>query len=286
MAAMADWKPNIFEFLDYRAYLRAYYEAAKEHLPAFSYRYFARRAGLSSPSFLRLVMHGERNIGTTAQNFAQGLELDEHEANYFELLVEFDQSDSDKEANEAYEKLAARRRFRNARRIHEGMFEYLSHWYYPAIREMVARADFRDDPQWISEQLLPSVAPELVEKALDILLELGLVERTDEGDLVRGESSVTTEHEVRSLAIGNYHRQMLSRAAESIESVPRQMRDLGAMTVCVSPETIAELKERVHAFRELLFEICERDEDHQVVYQINTQLFPLTVLPFEPDGDE
>ena len=285
---MSDWKPNIFDFLDYRAYLRAYYEAAKENMPAFSYRYFARKADLSSPSFLRHVMRGERNIDNTVDNFARGLDLDAEEAAFFELLVDFDQAEGDHERNRAFEKLAASRRFRTARRIEHGMFDYLSHWYYPAIREMVARSDFREEPEWIAAELTPTIEPEEAAEAIAVLVELGLLVRDDRGNLERAEPSLTTEHEVRSLAIANYHRQMLERAGESIELVPRQFRDLGAMTVCISPETIAELKSRVHAFREVLFELCDSDDDPQVVFQINTQLFPLSELPDtseDPTGD-
>ncbi len=283
---MTEWKPNIFEFLDYRAYLRAYYKAAKENVSAFSYRYFARRAGLSSPSFLRHVMRGERNIGTTTKNFTDALELNEEETQFFILLVDFDQAETEREADQAFEKLAANRRFRNARRLSQAMFEYLSHWYYPAIREMVARVDFQEDSAWIASQLMPSIKPEEAEVAISTLLDLGLVERSDDGRLRRGESSVTTGHEVRSLAIANYHRQMLERAGESIELIPREYRDLGAMTVCISPATIREVKQRVHTFRELLFEICESDDSPQVVFQINTQIFPLSALPEEDVGDE
>lgn len=282
---MTDWRPDIFDFLNYRSYLKAYYEAAKENVPAFSYRFFARESRLKSPSFLRLVMNGERNIGSTVPNFVRGLGLDEEEAAYFQLLVDFEQAETDSEKTAAYEKVAARRRFRSARRIHHGMFEYLSRWYYPAIREMVAREDFREEPSWIGAQLFPSVGSDQVEEALQVLLELGLLRRGDDGRLERGESSVTTEHEVRSLAIGNYHRQMMERAKESITTVPREYRDLGAMTVCVSAQTIRDLKVRVHEFRELLFEICERDESPEIVFQINTQLFPLSRLEPEPPGE-
>lgn len=283
---MEDWKPNIFEFLDYRAYLEAYYEAAKEHVPAFSYRYFARRAGLSSPSFLRHVIRGERNIGTTAKNFARALELDDEERRFFFMLVDFGQAETEREANQAFEKLAASQRFRKARRIDRGMFQYLSHWYYPAIREMVARPDFQEDPAWIAQQLMPAIDAEQAGEALETLEDLELIDRDEQGRLRRHDISVTTGHEVRSLAIANYHRQMLERAGESIELIPRQYRDLGAMTVCISKSTIGELKERVHAFRELLLEICDRDEAHEVVFQINTQLFPLSVLPETIDGDD
>ncbi|MFP4600800.1 MAG: TIGR02147 family protein [Persicimonas sp.] len=285
---MAEWKPDIWAYLDYRAFLRDYYEAAKQNVSAFSYRYFARKAGLSSPSFLRHVIRGERNIGDTIDEFARGLELDDEEARFFELLVEFDQAESTDSKNQAFEKLAATRRFRQARRIDRGMFEYLSHWYYPAIREMVARPDFRDDPDWIAAELMPAIEPEQAKEALETLLDLGLVTRHRDGHLVRGEPSVTTGHEVRSLAIGNYHRQMLERAGESIERVPRDLRDLGAMTVCISKHTATDIKQRIHEFREIIFELCDADLCPEVVFQFNTQLFPMSRLParIEPDADE
>jgi uncharacterized protein (TIGR02147 family) len=148
---------------------------------------------------------------------------------------------------------------------------------------MTARADFREDPAWIAAELTPAITAEEAERALEDLLDLGLVERDSDGAIVRGEPSVTTGHEVRSLAIANYHRQMLERASESIESVPREARDLAAMTVCISRDTIADIKSRVHEFRELLFEICDGDDTHEVVFQINTQLFPLSRLPDTED---
>jgi uncharacterized protein (TIGR02147 family) len=280
---MSDWKPDIFEYLDYREFLRDYYEAGKEHSSSFSYRYFARRANISSPSFLRHVIRGERNLGDTVDNFSKAIGFDEEEAEFFRLLVDFNQAETDAEKNRAFERVAASRRFRSARRIDQGMFEYLSHWYYPAIREMTARADFREDPAWIAAELTPAITAEEAERALEDLLDLGLVERDSDGAIVRGEPSVTTGHEVRSLAIANYHRQMLERASESIESVPREARDLAAMTVCISRDTIADIKSRVHEFRELLFEICDGDDTHEVVFQINTQLFPLSRLPDTED---
>jgi hypothetical protein len=39
--------------------------ASKKAKPQYSFRYFARRAGLSSSNFLKLVMDGKRNLGPT-----------------------------------------------------------------------------------------------------------------------------------------------------------------------------------------------------------------------------
>jgi len=36
---------RVYDFLDYRAYLRAYYEAAKRTRPSFTFRLFSKLAG-------------------------------------------------------------------------------------------------------------------------------------------------------------------------------------------------------------------------------------------------
>jgi len=50
---------DISLYTDYRIFLRDYYQSCKKSMPRFSYRVIAERAGLSSPSFLRMVMEGQ-----------------------------------------------------------------------------------------------------------------------------------------------------------------------------------------------------------------------------------
>lgn len=274
---MNSWKPDIFAYLDYRAYLRDFYDRAKEHSRVYSFRYLARRAGFSSPNFIKLVMDGKRNLGDASiEPVAKALDLDEDESSFFHSLVIFDQAATAEQKNEVFEQIAASRRFRNARRIDHNMFEYLSHWYYPAIRELSARPDFRPDPAWISPRLHPKVPEAQVARAIELLYELEVLIPDEDGTCSRGQPSLTTGHEVGSLAIGNFHRQMMSKAAESIESTPRTLRDISGLTVCVSESLIPEIKNRIHQFRESLLELCDSDEGPEVVYQINFQLFPLT----------
>lgn len=272
-----DWKPDIYEYLDYREYLGAYYDAAKANTRAFSYRYFSRKAGFASPNFLKLVIDGKRNLGPdSVERFARALKLDRDERRFFADLVALAQAATDAERNEAYERVAASRTFRDARRIDAGFFEYLSRWYHPAIREMVLRKDFVEDTEWIASRLLPAITPDEARASLTLLLELGLLVRDDEGALAHGDAAITTGHEVRSLAIANYHRQMLQRAGESIELVDRELRDLSALTMVISSATVAEMKQRIHAFRERMLDLSMRDEAPTAVYQLGIQLFPLT----------
>jgi len=277
---------NVFEYLDYRAFLRAFYVAEKERRPAFSHRFFSRLAGLRSPNFLKLVMDGERNLGPeTVPKFIKALGLTGEAASFFADLVTFTQAESVADKNRAFERISASRRFRSARRIEGDLFKYLSHWYYPAIRELAAREDFQESPKWIASQLRPKIAPSDAAMALNLLLSLGLLVRDPEtGKIVRGEPTITTEHEIRSLAVANFHRQMLERAGASIDTIPSEQRDLAALTVCVGPASAALVKERIHRFREEMTQLCDSDTKGQIVYQMNIQWFPLSAMPGEEES--
>lgn len=275
--------PSVFDHLDYRAFLRAFYAYEKERRAAFSYRYFSRRAGLKSPNFLKLVMDGERNLGPeTVPKFIEAMKLEGEAAAFFADLVIFTQADSIADKNRAFERISASRRFRSARRIEGDLFKYLSHWYFPAIRELAGRPDFQENAAWIASVLRPKISTSDAQTALNLLLSLGLLVRdAASGKVVRGEPTLTTEHEVRSLGVRAFHRQMLERASDAIDTAPRELRDLAALTVCVSPATAALVKQRIHKFREELTQLCDADTTGTVVYQLNLQWFPLSAQPGE-----
>ena len=270
----------VFDYLDFRAYLRAYYEAAKATRAGFSFRTFSKLAGLKSPNFFKLVMDGERNLGPdTVPKFADALGLEGPERSFFADLVAFDQAPNSAEKNRAFERIAASRRFRAARRIDSMLLRYLSHWYHPAVRELVGRCDFVEDPQWIAETLQPHITATQARDSVVLLVELGLLERDPATHrLVQAEPTLTTEHEVQTIGAAQFHREMMKRATDALDTIPPQHRDFAALTVRVSARNVARVKERIHAFRESLAELCDADTEGRSVYQLNIQWFPLSRL--------
>jgi uncharacterized protein (TIGR02147 family) len=57
---------NIYNFSDYRDFLKDRYRQLKEADSLFSFRYFSKEAGFGSPNYLKLVMDGKRNLSTEA----------------------------------------------------------------------------------------------------------------------------------------------------------------------------------------------------------------------------
>jgi uncharacterized protein (TIGR02147 family) len=68
---------------------------------------------------------------------------------------------------------------------------------------------------------------------------------------------------------------MMKRAAESIDRVPWENRELSALTLCISRTTAGKLKSMIQEFRKTLMEAATEDRDPEGVYQLNFHLFPL-----------
>ncbi|MEQ1502218.1 MAG: TIGR02147 family protein [Myxococcota bacterium] len=275
--------PDVFQFLSYRQFLDAWYAARKAADARFSHRLFARRAGAASPSLLAEVASGKRNLSAPMiDGFVRALGLGGGAAAFFRDLVAFDQGPTETERNAAWDRIAASRRFRQARPIDGAAFAYLSSWFLPAIRELALRSDFRAEAEWVAKTLEPRIPVAQARDALGVLRQLGLLVERD-GRWVPADTSVATPHQVRGLAVHNYHRQMLERATAAVGSVPSAERHLVGVTVAVPESLVPALKAELDRFQERLLHLCDQHAaDAERVYQVELCLFPLSRGRGEP----
>src|SRR6185503_1090492 len=104
---------------------------------------------------------------------------------------------------------------------------------------------------------------------------LGFLKR-EKGRLVQSEKNISTAREIISLAIANFHRQMIQRAGESIDRTKPEKRDISSLTIALSAEKFQEAKRRIQEFRRELNVLLSEDACPKSVYQINFQLFNLS----------
>jgi len=268
---------DVYEYLDYRAFLRDFYSAKKEKSRSFSYRSFSRRAGVSSPNYLKLVIDGARSLSPKmAASFAEACGLDAEASRYFVHLVAFNQAKTTDERDKSYGKLASFRQYRLAHRLEISHAAYYSDWFMPAVRELAASPHFKEDPEWIAEQLIPAITPLQAQRALEILIELELLVRDSTGKLVQADALLSTGPETRGLHIAAFHRAMTSRAIESIDLVAPEDRDISSLTLCLGRKGLRAFKEHLQRVRRELLELSALEKNPEQVVQINFQLFPLT----------
>lgn len=268
---------DVFGYRDYRAFLRAYYERRKAEKNGFSHAEFSKGIGLRSPNYLKLVSDGARNLTPDlAHRFGEACGLRNEPLSYFCTLVAFNQAKTARERGLHYEKLQGFRRFRASHKLDAAQSAYYGQWFIPAVYELCAREDFDEDPRWIARSLLPPISPKQASHALEVLAKLGLLSRDARGRLVQNDAVVETPEGPLGHHVVQFHRAMMERAAESLDLVPRDEREIGALTFCLSEARMRELKSELEAFREQLLQRYMKDERPERVVQVNLQMFPLS----------
>lgn len=272
-------RPDIFDYLDYRAFLRDMFNYKKEKNQYFSYRAFSGRAGFSSPNFLKLVITDQRNLtNASVGKIAKGFDLKKQERDFFENLVFMNQASSHDDKNHYYTKMMSANGYLKSHKIDKSSYEYFSKWYYPAIREIAIFGNRNSTPEEMAKLLNPNITLKEAENALNLLLELELLRKDKAGLWKQVDKVVSTGPEVKSLVIANYHKEMIKLGIESLERHPSDKRDISGVTLSVKKEKITEIKKRIVAFRKELLKLACEDENSDQVVQINIQAFPLTKI--------
>ncbi|MGZ3771929.1 MAG: TIGR02147 family protein [Bdellovibrio sp.] len=281
---METTKKSVFEYDNYRIFLKDFYVYSKAKNKNFSYRYFARISGVGSPSFLKHVIDGERNLTSAViEKFVKALKLNKQEASFFKSLVFLNQATTLKEREIYAQELSTHKLFTKYQSLSAAQLNYYEHWYYVAIREMVSVQGFKEDPEWIGRHLNPQVSPAEVKKAIAELIKLGLLKRKKNGQLAQTDPLVSTGNEVTSALVACFHKEMMKKAAEAIELYPKPKREISCGTFGVSEKTFNVIKEKTQKFRREMQELAAQDADQDFVCQLNFQIFPLSVFDKEEE---
>ena len=269
-------EPDVLQYTNYRVYLRDYYEFKKKTVPAFSLRFFAEKAGLSSHAHLKLTIDGKRNITkNTVVKLIHGLGLDGQRAVYFESLVFFNQAQTDADKQVYYAQLLKASPRSKLHKMDKAQFRIFREWHHSAILEMVALKDFRPIPDWISKRLGGLITPAQVTESLKLLVEVGLLVKTANGYRQR-DPLITTDDEVQDLMVKMYHLQMLKLSADMLSTLPGAQRDVSALTFSIKREDFPNLKKHLQLMRKELLDFSAKAGEAEDVVQVNIQLYPLT----------
>lgn len=268
---------TVFEYLDYREFLNAYYREQKRRHSYFSIRYISQRTGIDAAHIMR-VLQGRRHLSDkTAAAFARLCKLADKEERYFQTLVHFNTARSSRLRQQAFERLLSLSGPRTTV-LQPEQYEFYSKWYYTAIRALVGMHSFRAkrDFSRMGAMLTPAISARQAREAVRLLKKLGLVIETSEGGLEATEKHITTGTRWRSLAVRKFQTETLRLALESLERHDTNIRDISTVTVGIGKDQIPALRERIAEFRQSMMAIAEENQDPDDVYQLNVQLFPLT----------
>lgn len=269
---------DLFASLDYREFLRDYYQARKEVHGYFSLRYFGNKVGMDS-SFLVRVFQGKNHITEdTTQHIAKLLQMTPRETQYFETLVAFTKAKNDAQAKVFFEQLQKIRGVGYVQ-IEDSRIGYFEHWSLPAMRSLLDYYKFDGDFSHLAAQFQPAITEDQAKRAFFLLMELGMLRRSEnEGQITYEviDNHLHSGHRWTDRSIQDYQKQTLELAMRALEHVPKPLRDISTVTMNISGEDLGDIRNLIDEFQQNLAKLVEASPRSDRVMQLNLQLFPLT----------
>jgi uncharacterized protein (TIGR02147 family) len=267
---------NIFTYTDFRKYLGDYYQARKKTDRKFSHRFIQEKTGVSSAGWFADVVKGRTNIhGSHIVKLAKLLQLRNSETDYFESMVLFGQSGTLEERTRYFHKMIAFKEVR-ADMVGVDRLEFYSKWYHGAIRELLFFHPFRGDYAELARRLSPPIRQAEARDSVALLERLGFVEPNGLGGFKAKEATLKKDSSFPSVVMANFLKANMELAIESLDRYSKDERDISALTISLSDEAFARVKEEIRALRMRILALADVDVAPSKVYQCNFQFFPMS----------
>ena len=269
---------DLFNYQNYRHYLKDYYNEQKETKRYFSYRYFSKKAGINASAFLYYVIEGKRNLTAgSIEKISSTIGHSDDEKKYFGNLVFFNQAKTIAEKAKYYSRVVECRKPFDMRTIEKDQYEFYSRWYHSIIREFATLIDFRDDFGLLGSLLVPQIGAKEAQASIDLLLRLRLLERDERGRYHRTDAVIGVNPAGEdAFVIERFQLEMLELSKRSFDAVSRSDRLCASTTFNISKATFELFRKKTREFRMELLDIARLDNEPDRVYQYTFNLFPAT----------
>ena len=270
-------KIRVFDYKNYRAFLRDWYTNEKTSRSTFSFRSFARKAGFKTSNFLMLVMNGKRNLTESSLNkFIIGLGLNKQDSEFFRNLIFFNQAKTNEEKDIYYQRMLLSKKYKKIKPIEGKQYEYYSKWYHPVIRELIASKEFDGTFEWLAKNVHPSITTSQAEKSVKLLEGLGFVKKVGANKWKQTDTVISTGPTLKSVIVHNYHKELIKLSMNMMDDDKLKNRDVSAITLGVRRSKMKEVIKKIREFRQEILKLASTEDEPEEVAQLNIQFFPVT----------
>lgn len=279
--------PVLSNYLDYRLYLKDYYNhrrlESKASLRPYSYSNFSAAAGIKSPNYLKMIIEGKRNLSDEmAIKFAKAMRFQKLQTAEFQALVHYTQATESSARNQYLRELADIRvqQKLDAGEIDQNTWDKIPGWVAYVLHAMIPSHGINGDVESLLRQFRGKALSQEVQVALEAMLRSGLIEKNaDDGRLFKKAEFMDDLTQISPALIRKLQSELMYLGLESLFRDQPQEREMGSLTVSLSEKEFEEIKFQLRKMRKSLMRDnltkVERAKKERV-YQINLQLYPLT----------
>ncbi len=269
---------SIYDFSDYRTFLKSHFGETKKTNPLWSYMAWSKSLGLSDNSSLLKIMKGKREAGPKLMaKLNKYFVFNQQEMIYFEDLIRLSKVKNDSRLELAIiERMKTNSPRKEFKLLDDRTFSIVSKWWHFAIRQMTKLDSFKSDITWIQKILRFKVDKRELQQAIDTMIEMDLLKKDSQTKKLQIQvPALSSQDDIPSEAVKQHHEAMLDNAKISLRTISPLEREITGQTFTIQQKNLPAAKEYIRNMMDEfthLFESTQGDE----VYQIQTQLFPLT----------
>lgn len=271
---------SIYSYTDYRAYLKAFYKFFKEDNYFFSYRYMADRIGIDHSCLVKVFNSARHLPDHSIDKVALFCKLDSREQDYFNAMVQFAKSTSDSDIKLWYERMLTLKTV-TYQNIEDRQYRYFQSWIHAAVRSALDLRSYSEEYDQLAKSIRPPISLSQAKESVELLLELGMIERNDDGVLQNAKRHLSTPASWSSVAIRHYQKECIQLSLDAIQRFTQEKRDISTITMSIPKSKLDEIKALSEEFRQAVVARVNDMEQPDSVYQLNIQFFPLA----EVEGD-
>jgi uncharacterized protein (TIGR02147 family) len=267
--------PCIFEYNNFRSFLRDYQEARCAIDPMFTKSFVCRMLGLPrTRSYFNDVLNGKEVTDTFVERFIKLIGFGKSEAQFFRALVRFNQAQNPDEREFYFDQLISLNRT-PTRLIDPKAYNFYREWYHNTIRSLLDVVNFKDDYDILSKKIHPQLSSKKIRESIELLKELGLIQQNADGYYKPTDKSITTGPFVKDDLVKQYQIQCMELAEKALLQKGDMPQSFTTNTISISEEGYKRLEKRLARFMSEVRSLVHKDErPADRVYQMNVQLFP------------
>lgn len=265
----------VTEYQDYRCYMQDFYDERKQSC-SFTWREYARLAGFTSPTYLKLVCEGKSSLSELGvEKVASAMNLGGFELVYFRYLVRFNQAKDDETKKRAFDSMKDVADANKIRVVDGDAFAYFESWKNPVLRELVNMMPGAT-PEAVAEMCWQPITADEVRRSLNFMVEVGILLKKSENEYVQTDKALIGNPEVMPVALRSMHREMAEFAKKSIDEFDSSDRNIAGVTMGVDRNAYEQIVRELESCRRKIVAIANTSQSPDQVYRLNLQLFPLT----------
>jgi uncharacterized protein (TIGR02147 family) len=274
--AMLKNPPKLFQYLNFRKFLKDWYDWHKEYEDGFSLSSIQKRSGLASRSHFFDICYGRKLTEKFVPAYIKLLDLSGDEIHYFKAMVVYEQGTTDTLRAKAFETMAKISPQLLTLQVGSDMMRFFEQWYQPVLLTILAIHPSEKDPSVLASLFNPKITELQCVKALKLAQELGVLEWDPKNNIWHLQNRfMSCAESTKELALKPFHRKLQEFGIWHYDH-SYEKQHFSTLSIATTEKIKLKIEDILRETRSKILELVKQEPGEDTAFQVNFQVYPLS----------